>query len=260
MAFASLEFIYGDIPSSRYGLYLAELGSSSTSETDMGINYEMVADSTSLSSNYLFGMVNTKPLQFQMSMMSKEPIDRYEQSTISRTFFSSRKYRPLYILDDSMNGVYYMCKMNNVKEVKIGNLVYGYKVDVICDCPYAHETITKIEKTKDTSNMTIQIYNDGDDVGIVYPKIKLYPNKANGTISITNEISGTTCTITNLIAGETILLDSKYRLIKSDRMNLSFDRHNGNFIELLPNLNVLMITGDISKIEIEYELLRSVGA
>lgn len=258
MGYTTLDFIFDNKSGSAYDLYLMQIGSSDD-EVDLGLNYDIISDSTSISGNYLFGMTNNKPLTFPISFMSAKPIDNYTLSAIARWLFSHKKYKKLQILEDGMENMYYLCKLNNPKKIKIGNQTYGYKCDVVCDCQYAHMNPTKIVRTKTTNPMTIMINNTCDSNEIKYPKIKLYPNKANGTISILNQANGIESKITNLIQGEVITLDSKYKIIESDRLNNNFDRFNGLFTELNPSVNNLTITGDISKIEIEYELLRSIG-
>ena len=258
MGYTTLDFIFDGKSGSTYNLYLMEVGGGND-EVDLGSSYDIITDSTSISTNYLFGMTNNKPLSFPITFMSFEPIDRFASSTIAKWLFNNKKYKKLQILEEGMEHLYYNCKLNNPKIVKIGNQLYGYKCDVVCDCQYAHQNPTKIVRPKTTNPMDVIINNNCDSNEIKYPKIKLYPNKANGVISIVNQANKIDCKITNLIQGEIITLDSKYKIIESDRLNSNFDRFNGLFTELEQGVNRLTITGDISKIEIEYELLRSVG-
>lgn len=258
MGYTTVDFIFDGKCGSTYGLYLMELGSSDD-EVDLGSSYDIISDSTSISGNYLFGMTNNEPLTFPITFMSVEPIDRLASSVNARWLFNHKKYKKLQILEDGMERLYYNCILNNPKIRKIGNEIHGYTCDVVCDCQYAHMNPTKIVRPKTTNPLNVVINNTCDSNEIKYPKIKLYPNKANGTISISNKANGIESKITNLIQGEVITLDSKYKIIESDRLNNNFDRFNGLFTELNPNVNNLVITGDISKIEIEYELLRSIG-
>lgn len=259
MAFASTDFIFDGVVGSTYGLYLMEIGSSSTDEVSLGGSYEIITDRTNLSPRYNFGIIEDSTLEFGLSIMSTEPIDRNLNSVISRWLFNQRQFKKLKILDDTVQGTYYLCKLNNAQLIKIGNQIYGYKCKVVCDCGYSYENPKKIVRTKSTTPLVIPINNTSDNVDIVYPKIKLYPNKANGVASITNSVDGSVCNIINLVQGEVITMDSKYKIIESDMVDLNFDRFNGVFVELHPRVNKLTIDGDISKIEIEYQFLRSVG-
>lgn len=262
MAFHGLSIVFDDIPSETYNLYLMKIGNSRSSTSDMGINLDIITDWSAMSNvPYLYGAKESKVLTFPITLSSPEPLDRYNTDAIQRWLFGHSYYKKLQIVQDDLRSVYFNCLLNNPQATTIGNLTYGFDCTVICDSSYAWELPKTIPYTI-ASPQTVLFTNESTVNDYSYPKLEFMCNKAsgNGSVSIINTTDNNReFKITGLHYGETITVDNKLQIIKSSLGRRIIENFNKQFFRLTPDLNKIIVTGDISNLKMTHQNIRRVG-
>lgn len=264
MAFHGLSIIFDNIPSETYGLYLMSLGNSSGQATsDMGINMDIVTDKSAMSNvPYLYGAKEGKVLSFPITLSSKEPLDRYSTDAIQRWLFGHNAYKKLQIVQDDLRNVYFNCILNNPQAVTLGNLTYSIDCTVVCDSSYAWELPQTINYSIATKPQTVFFTNKSSVNDYSYPKLEFMCTKSgeSGVLSIINETdSNREFKITGLRYGEVITVDNKLQIIKSSLGRNIVGNFNKKFFKLAPDLNKIIINGDIANLKMIHQNIRRVG-
>lgn len=130
--------------------------------------------------------------------------------------------------------------------------------EVICDAPFAWENERTYNYNNPSGNILFQNLTDYNDY--TYPKIQMTCNKAGGTISIINKTDENRETkLVNLSQNEVITLDNSLQIITSSLDLNRLSNFNKKFFRLLPNLNTLSVSGNISNLKIMHKPARKVG-
>lgn len=133
-----------------------------------------------------------------------------------------RKFKPI-ATDGSMNVHYY--GSFNVSKKTINDRTVALILAFTGNAPYGFGENIKLAYDITSVNELFYIHGVGDEIGILYPNIRI-TCKQNGDLIITNNTSKTSLVIKNCLQGETIYLNGEHKIIKSD--NVEHDAKIGN--------------------------------
>lgn len=262
MSYQALSFVYDDIPSEKFGLFICSTSSSSSDTFDGGGNVKLVTDKTpSMDVNYLLDIEYDDVFEFPLMFGSMNEVNRHTISLINSWLIGQPNYKKLRIIQDDMSTMYYNCIMTDFKITSFGNLPYVFECKVICDRPYGlGNTQTHKIPLADDVLKTITIRNNSHTSNLTYPIMKFTTTKANSNMSIINVTNNNYETkFENLSASETITLDCGLQIIKSSLDVYRLEKFNKHWFELVPKLNQLRIKGNSTLLEIEYKPIRKMG-
>lgn len=257
MNYNALNFIFDGVPSERYGLFLCSVNETGKQTYDGGSNIKIHTSKTPLMDyNYLMGAEYEDTFEFKMTFGCSTPKDKFDISLINNWLIGHSQYKKLQILQDDMTNVYYNCILNDYKVVTFGNCAYAFECTVICDRPWALGNIKTY--TYGLGNVN---HNNGSHTNrITLPKLTFTTIRPNASLSIVNLSNGNWETkFTGLSANETIVVDNQLQIITSSLGLRRLGNFNKHWLELLPKMNKLSITGDVENIKIEYSEIRKVG-
>lgn len=156
-----------------------------------------------------------------------------------------------------MDYVYFNCILSEPTITTVGNYAYTFRCTVTCDAPWAWEWPQTYSVGKIANNGTFEFDNISDDNYYMYPKISFTTTGTScGIINVTDKNNGPT--FKDLIAGETITMDSDRCILTSSRDVLRLSNMTGCFLRLVPGVNTIKITGGINSMTIEYQNARKV--
>ena len=258
MTWYARDINYDGISSMNFGLFLCNMNSGSSKNQNVSGNIKLHTDKTPLMNyNYLTGVENEGSLNFEMILGSEVPIDRLTLSSIQNWLIGRNEFKELCILQDDMNHIIYNCIFTSCELITFANVPYAIKINGTTDSAYGRER----EKTYTyniNSNTIIRLMNVSHEQGYTYPKIEFTCNTSNGYVSIINENNNNYETkIENLLSGETIIMDSRTQVLTTSSAGLyrlgDFNKH---WLELVPKMNKLIVSGNITELKITYANIR----
>lgn len=260
MAFWTRSFIYDDVPSETYGLFLISEGGS-------GVLTNVGSGSVNLYTKevyrrpqvYLYGVQQTPVLTFNLNFASIKPICADMQAVISKWLFGQPVRKRLQICQDDYQSVYFNCLLTQPEFGMYGNFAYSVRCQVICDSPFAWEYPRTIVKKNIKSQITFDINNWSDINDYVRP-ITTFTLNSTTSFHIRNNTLGKTFSMTGLSANEVIKIDNDLGIISSSIGILRYNNSSGDFFSLAPNLNSISIGDDLKKVEITYQNAKRVSA
>lgn len=267
MSFWGSEIIFDNKPSGFYNLYLE-----TTNQADMlnpsSSNVEPIfEENMRRHSPYLLGVRYTPVLEFDLSLFSPDEINAKMQQMILRWLTGHNQYKRLQIIQDDMTDMTFNCLITNPQTRKVGNVIYGFTFHVVCDSQWAwsfEKTINRIF-TSAPNNYAINYYNKTDQEGYLYPTITVLMNNSGGSFSIVNQSeSNRAFSFTSLTRNETICINNDNKIIKStidgeDSGYLRIGNFNKKWFRLLPGNNNLLVSGNISTLNISFTIPRKIG-
>lgn len=199
-----------------------------------------------------FKRVDNEPLAFTLTIFIEEWQQRNNLRQIARWFFQPY-YKPLSF-DINYEKIFYVIAEGDStlfhNGAKNGYITLNFR----CDSPYSYSPLRETPTLSSSSNF-YSIFNEGDLV--TNPKIRIKKTVSNGPISIKNETSGQVFSFSNLQVNEEVFVDCFREVIISSLEVLNVYRygvHNGEWLELLVDTNLLKFTGDFD-ISFEYEFI-----
>lgn len=252
--FYGKSFLYDNIPSETYGLYISNIDAdainSSMGSSSMEIKETKIYRKPS---PYFYGATPSPKLEFEFSAFSKEEIDASQFELIQKWLFSSRSYKKFAIDQVDIQDIYFNCILNEPKIQRVGNLIQGFSCNVVCDSPFAkkYPITTNYIYTVPIVNSTEIFYNESDDTGdYLYPNSLIFTmNTLGGNFSITNlDDSNRVVSFSSLLGSETITTSPLYQTITSSTELKRLQNSNKKFLRLVPGKNRLMIQGNVSSI------------
>jgi len=265
MSFYGLEFIYNDISSINYGLYISKIDGNGVDEASIGSEIELITKKILRNPvEFLYGVEQTPVLEFDIEFTSQNPLYAADRNVISAWLFGQQNRAKLQILQCDLQDIYFNCLLTSSQVTYVGNLAYGFKAHVICDSPFAWEYPKIITKTFSGSaivNEGITVYNLSADNYYTYP-----------TVSFTTSAIGNYCTIVNttdnnrsfsftgLLANETITVDCNKQIITTNSGLKRVSNFSLGWLRFIRGVNLLTIQGGITNYSITYPVARKVGA
>lgn len=261
MAFKALQFIYNDIPSEQFGLYLISMENQGVMSNVGSCSVELYTQEIySRSKPYFYNAKPSPVLQFDLNFSSLKPIDAYTQSKIQQWLFGHNRPYKLQIFQQDMYNIYFNCILTNPVNTTVGNNLYSFKCTVICDAPWAWECVKYQVHDNVANNSVITFINESDDNNYMKPILQFTLGSYETSVSIKNlNDDDNGFTMTGLQPNETIYIDSDTCIIKSSTNLLRYDNFDGTHINFVPNINKLSINGNLSKLIICYQNARKIG-
>lgn len=272
--FFGSEFMYNGTLSSRFGLMIAYINSSSGEEHAMSPAVNLVSYKLPRRSKvYQLGaeIEGDGTFEFQISFFRKQdqPIMASERDAISKWLCSDFSFKPLRIIQDDMSSVYYNCFFKSLRYVAFAGYANGFVADVVCDAPFAWKNRKVKEKINSSVSpgyypdvTNIELYNTSSDHNLTIPSLIEVDLGENSTgFKLTNLSNHSEFfEFRNLVVGEKIRIDDLYCIESVTRPNtIIVDCFSGEFLRLINGINRIVINGQIKRIKIAYQSGRKIG-
>lgn len=261
MAFWAHSFVFDDIPSETYGLFLISDGGAGVLE-NVGSNAvePYTQEIHRRPKPYFFGVQQTPVLTFSLSFASLKPVDALQQQIIQRWLFGHNSYKKLQIMQCDMESVYFNCILNNPTLTTVGNYAYTFKCDVVCDAPWAWEFPKSESFGPFLTEGTFKFNNISDDNYYMKPVFVIEIGNNADSFQLLNQSDGNKgCTFNDLSPGETLTIDSDKYIVTSNTGLLRVGNMTGILPRLVPGMNTFQVIGSTEKITINYQNARKVS-
>lgn len=131
-------------------------------------------------------------------------------------WLNRREFLKFQILEDENAervNRYYQASFN-VSKIKIDDILYGLELTMQTDRPFAYGDNQRIILNITDTNRKYTVYDVSDEVGFVYPSMKITCNAA-GNLTIHNDLENCTTEIKNCKKGEVITINGDILYIES---------------------------------------------
>lgn len=254
MAFYGRSFVYNNVPSELYGLYIMDIDTNainaSMGSSSMDIQEQKIYRKAT---PYFYGSTPSPKLEFDFSAYSTDEIDAVQFEAIQRWLFSSRNYKRFAIDQYDIQDIYFNVIFNDPKIQRVGNLIQGFSCKATCDSPFAlkYPKTTTYSYLASVVDSTEIYYNESDDTGdYLYPtELIITMNNSGGNVTITNlDDSNRVVSFTGLSPSEILTTSPLYQTMSSSTGLKRLGNSNKKFLRLVPNKNRLRIQGNVSSV------------
>jgi hypothetical protein len=264
MPFYGNVFIYDSIPSEFHNISIGEFNGGGESTTSGSNNVEPLTQKLFRRPTPLFfGAEQTPVLSFPLSMYCKNEIDALEYSGIAKWLFGQQEYKKLRICQEDMYDTYFNCLMTEPEIMRIGNMIQGFKTNVVCDSPWGWKEPKEYAYTYTGVNVSdsITLFNESANTFYTYPTLLVITaNRFGGGITITNTTDNDReFIIDTLEAYEVITMNCDLQFISSSEITYPLENFNKNWLRFIKGRNDLTITGNVSSISIISPVAVKVG-
>lgn len=138
-------------------------------------------------------------------------------------------------LDDSIHNCFYNASFN-IQKIYVCEKLYGLELTMETDSPFAYGS-NVIYNISLNSGDTYDVYDESDEEGFVYPKLKISV-KEDGDLIISNAFDYRDMVIKGCVAGETLYID--YPMISSSNTSESRNlpsQFNWHFLRISNSFN-----------------------
>ena len=152
---------------------------------------------------------------------------------------------------------YYVCYFEasfNLSKIIINGELYGIRLKMETNRPFGYGEEITIDKTYTVSNTSYTIINRSEEIGYIYPTIKIKCTQA-GNVTIINSTTQTTVTINNCSTNEEIEINGQAQTITTSKSSHKIaNDFNFEFLPLMRGLdeNENIITASPCKLTITY--------
>lgn len=263
MAVSALSFIYNNIPSEDFGLYIGEFDSS-VIKTDMAsTNIEFIQDHISeRSENFIYKVIQSeKNISFDLNLFSYDYLSKSDISYVDNWLFANKKPKPLVFCQGDMSTYTFHAIFSNNQIVYHGNRAIGFKCKVVLDSTFAYENKqTEVISVFSDESTKVRFNNLSGGINYLYPEISWTCNKDNGMLEIINSSDNNRrFFIDGLKTGEKITID-KWQQIDSSLGLLRRDNCNGGWLRLRNGINILSVKGDTGNLNMTYQFKKAIGS
>ena len=250
--FSACEFQYDGKSSSSFELKIVSFSSRGSGGGAELIGIPLQIEETKIKGNaqpFFFGTQIDGKLEFTIQIaympentktQTENVITQHMMGSISKWLFK-REYKEFKIIDEDHSNLIYNCIFQNPRRIEIGNGLYGFEIDGVCDRPWGirRQTITKTV----SGSLTFNLKNLGYAPEYNYPEIEFTTSLANMSIR-NNTDNNSTMTFTGLNGGETIYVNNqREEIISSTGLNRN-SNFNFNWFKLTEDYyNSITITG-----------------
>lgn len=177
-----------------------------------------------------------------------------------REYHKFKLYNPYYDMTD-------ICYYGsfNVKQIMLNGQILGLSLTFTSNAPYGFGEEIVFEAVTSENNETISIFGDGDEIGVIYPNVKV-KCLASGELKITNKTTGNYVSIKSCSVDETIYMDGEHEVITTDNESHEetlYNDFNYEFLDIeIDDSDGCENTYEISipcEITISYSPIRKVG-
>lgn len=262
MATKSLSFIYDNISSEDFGLFIGEINGNSLKEDMASTNTELIFDSINgRSENFVYGVVQSeKCLSFEIKLFSYTPISKGDISYVDNWLFANVMPKRLIFCQEDMATYSYDCIFTNNKTLYSGNECYGFSCTAVCSSAYAYELERSAEYDVKSGSVTKARFNNiSGGIHYLYPRIEFVCNRDGGVVKIVNKSDNRTFEITGLSNGEKISIDEWFQITSSTDLR-RIGNCNKQWLRFKKGINLLEISGDTSKVKVYYRFKKAIGS
>jgi len=225
------DFEYANRRLSEFGCIVCHINSdASMQEKDIGCditfttvknNHTSINSATSTSYDNVYTttfeiMKNPCKTSDDEMFLSPEEVRALVKWLNRREYHKFKLYNPDY----EMPEIYYYGSFN-VKQIWLGNKILGLSLTFTANAPYGLGEQIRFESYVLESNGTFSVFGDSDEIGTIYPNIKIecYADTGKGEegFRITNKTTGNYTYIDNCKNGEIIYMDGNHKIIVTDR-------------------------------------------
>ncbi|WP_341323359.1 phage tail domain-containing protein [Solibacillus sp. FSL H8-0523] len=250
----AVHFTFDNISSEDMGVHIISLGEGLFQESFLP-RRSIVEQRVANQNKPYHTRVDIEPLAFTLRVFISEWRERNNLRQIARWLFQPY-YKPLTF--DTKPGFILYAMVEGDSTLTHNGAKDGYfDINIRCNSPfmYSPATTTDIVQSRTSTTNHYSIYNEGDFV--IKPKVWITKKIANGSISIINDTTDQTTTLTNLQFNEEIFIDFENEEIISSLENVNVYRyanHNNVWLEFQLDSNSLRFIGDFD-IYFEYEFV-----
>jgi len=263
MAFYANSFIFDDIPSEFFNLYLGELNGSGESTTSGSNDVSLLTKKLFRRPMPLFfGAEQTPVLQFPLSAYVPGEADAPDYSAVAAWLWGQQNYKVLRICQADMQQVYFNCFLTSPEIVRVGNILRAFTTTVVCDAPWGWKTPSVYTDTYTgySALETIAYYNESANSFYTYPtELVITANAFGGSISIINQTDSNRQFLLTLSANEVVTMNCDLQIISSSTESYPLSRFNKKWLRFVHGLNTLTVSGNISAISITSPIAVKVG-
>jgi len=264
MAFYGAEVIYDGVPSSLYDL---TIGSFDTGDVDSPAGSEMTIYEKYIyrkSKAFYFGRTLNTPLEFSMTLISKNPIDGATRSAIQKLFLGQTSYKNFQIVQPDIADTVFQTLFTSAENKYIGNVQRGITLKGHVNGPFGY-TFPRVFSQTFTGNNVINydftFYNDSHDNDYLYPIVEFSLNSVGNNFQLTNITDNNRVFLfSSMSPGETVTIDNYRQTVVSDTGLLRLSSFNKKWFRLVPGANNLNVQAGIGTFEMSYSLARNIGA
>lgn len=252
MAFWARTFVFDDIPSETFGLFIISEDAAGVIATSGSNSVELFTQEVYRRPKpYFFGTQQTPVLEFSLSFASLTPVDAQKQRQIQKWLFGHSEYKKLQVMQCDMDDVYFNCIMTNPEVTTIGNYAYTFKCDVVCDAPWAWGFPHTTTYGPFITEGTFSYNNTTDNNFYTYPEIVITLSSTGAGITLINTSdNNSTTTFDSLLQDEVLTINSDLSIIKSSTGLRRFSNFGGVMPRLVRGMNEFQVLGDIESISI----------
>lgn len=220
----SLDFEYAGHNLSDYGFIVCSFDYSSGS-SNVSAGSELTFNTVSRNSGKHYGLTSTTydsciTAEFDIC---KNP-DIYDDLIITNDeyrdlmrWLNRREFLPFRVVDDELTDadVCYFDASFNIEKIKVAEKLCGLHLTMETNKPFGYGLPVKNEwSISDTDETVCNLYDLSDEVGEIYPDMKITIND-DGDFSIHNSLTDCTMFIANCTSGEVITIHGKSQIIES---------------------------------------------
>jgi hypothetical protein len=272
-SFYGASIIFDDVPSETYDLRILSFDAGGVSDGNAGANVEIYSKTIYRKPKpYFYGVSVNKPLEFDITLGSANPISGMNRDLISRWLLGQRTYKKLQIVQDDIADTYFNVIFVSATNKYVGNVQYGITLHAICDAPWGFTYPKTISYTFTGNNFVsfdFDLYNDGADADYNYPYVEFTLNGVGSTYGFNmynlddgNRRFG----FNGLGANEKITVDNYLQVITSStgqyRLNCMYNTvspYVKNWFRLVPGINHLTVSAGIGNFKLIYSFARKIG-
>lgn len=262
MAFWARTFVFDDIPSETFGLFVISEGAAGVIENTGSNSVELFTQEVyRRPTPYFFGTQQTPVLEFELSFASLDPVDAGTQRQIQKWLFGHSQYKKLQIMQCDMDDMYFNCILTEPKITTVGNFAYMFKCTVICDAPWAWGFWHTDTFGPFVDEGTFSYNNTSDNNYYTYPQVEITLSSTGAGVTLINKTDNNSTTeFTSLLQNEVLTIDSDRSIIKSSTGLRRFENFKGVLPRLVRGMNNFQILGDIASISITMRDAKKVSA
>ena len=249
------DFLFRQKRMSDFGLVSASFENEGLSARDIGLKKTLHRTQDSI--NPVTGLYRVSyggPLVFTGTMIRENaaPIPMETFREIVR-WLTAGSYERLYISNEACEGTYFNCVFSDLALYENGGLPIGITFEITCDAPYAWEDFSVTGPSPITVNVTTD-----DVLNPVRPTFR-FTCPVSGQVEITNETTGDSLALEDMLAEETCTIDTRCLTLSSDIPGRNYySSFNRVWPLLVPGENTISFTG-FPSLEITAALPRKVG-
>lgn len=262
MSFFGSAFIFDDVPSEIYNLYISSPDGGMVETSGSG-DVEILTQKVFRNPKpYLLGVQQSPVLSFEVQFTSPNELMSDDIRIIQAWLCGRQTYKKLQIIQADMQDIYYNCFITNPKIIRAGNMIRGISATVICDSPFAwgFPQVFTLDYPNGTANVNVSINNISDNTYYEYPSVFIIMDNLGGTVRLTNNSdNGRQFQFIELSALEELTIDNEKCIITSSTGLRRLSKFNKNWFRLVNGENNINAFGNFEHLEITYNPARKVA-